>query len=366
MINNDTLKLINLLKNYNLKFKCKDILKNIFFMKLYDEINIIIKKNNMDEIKVEELNEPSEHYFKKNNFTSDNVMNEILFKLKYGYRISNENNSIIYFTSKRKVFKKIPNVLRHMLIIIRMLKLLFKRKNAQTVIYFETFSKKKFPNKKNKVLGPDEVNSGLTFLDLHKNGDIILYRKEEILKVLIHELIHSNLIDEKIVFHPSLKNFSDYFCVNYRILLNEAFTESFATIINIFYIHINCKFDKEYLNMMFKNEMKYSLYISLKIINYYNIDKISDVIRNNNSCKIEFPQNTNVFAYYILKNILLTNHIEFANIISKNSKDYKIINENGIYSIIDLIKKKINILDNYKSISDKNNSLRLCLYELFF
>ena len=90
---------------------------------------------------------------------------------------------------------------------------------------------KKFP-KKNEILGPNEVNSGLTFLDVHKNGDIILYRKEELLKVLIHELIHSNLIDEKIIFSGSINEFSKLFCVNYNILLNEAFTESFATIIN--------------------------------------------------------------------------------------------------------------------------------------
>ena len=351
MLCNDTVKLIDLLKTYNLNFKCKNILKNSFFMKLYDNMNDILKIN-IGVIKAEELNEPSENYFKKNNFTSDNIKN-VLIKLQYGYKITNDNNSIIYFTSKKKSFKKIPPVINHMLIIIKMLKLLFKRTSSQKVIYFETLHKKKFPIHKNKILGPDEVNSGITFLDLHKNGTIILYRKEELLKVLIHELIHSNLIDEKIIFDSSLKNFSNYFCIDYKILLNEAFTESFATIINLFYIHIKCKYNKEYLNEMFMNEMKYSYYICLKIINYYNIYKISDTIKNNNMCKIKFPQNTNVFSYYILKNILLTNHIEFGNIICNNSENYKIISENGIHLMTNLIKDKIGILDDYESISDK-------------
>ena len=101
MLCNDTVKLIDLLKTYNLNFKCKNILKNSFFMKLYDNMNDILKIN-IGVIKAEELNEPSENYFKKNNFTSDNIKN-VLIKLQYGYKITNDNNSIIYFTSKKKI-----------------------------------------------------------------------------------------------------------------------------------------------------------------------------------------------------------------------------------------------------------------------
>lgn len=373
MLSKDTIKMINIIKKYDPKINIPKITNNKYFMQLYNDIVHIHNNNNeinnqYKYIHLKELNHEPDKYFQDNNFTSENIKTYILTKLIYGYEFNNNNNTIIYF-SKRKISSgKIPKIIIHMFHIIKLLKILFNRddnKNKQHVIYFETHEKKKFP-KKNIALGPNEVNSGLTFVDLHKNGNIILYRKEELLKVLIHELIHSNLIDEKIIFSNQNKQFSDLFCVNYRILLNEAFTESFATIINLFYIHIINKLKKSDLDRMFMMEMKYSIYICSKIMKYYNIKNISDVVKNNDICINKFPQQTNVFAYYILKNILLTKHMDFSNILNKYTIHYKIKNEDGVNMIIKLIIANIYILDNniiYHN--DKNNSLRLCFYDLF-
>lgn len=92
----------------------------------------------------------------------------------------------------------------------------------------------------------------------------------------------------QILFFKNLKEFSNKFCVSYNILLNEAFTESFATIINLFYIHINCKFKMKILDNMFNNELYYSDYICSKIINFYNILKISDVLKKEIIAKLIF------------------------------------------------------------------------------
>ena len=52
-------------------------------------------------------------------------------------------------------------------------------------------------------------------------------------------------------------------------------------------------------------------------------------------------------------------------ILNKYTIDYKIINENCIIEIINLIINNINFFDNKKLyIKDNNKSLRLCLYEL--
>jgi hypothetical protein len=364
----DTEKTIKLLKTYNIIIKnLINITKNKYFMKLYHDIKNNFKKIYQKNIKMTKIiNKTPENYFEDNKFTSDNIKNKILNKLKYSYEFTYINNNIIYFCQK-KINEKIPNIIIHMFQIIILLKKIFNKSDYnQNIIYFETNEKKKFP-KKNIILGPDNVNSGLTFLDLdsfHKNGDIILYRKEEVLKVLIHELIHSNLIDSKIIFSKKTNEFSDLFCVNYKILLNEAFTESLATIINIFYIHIINKFKKKELNIMFQNEIKYSIYICNKITIFYNIDKIDDIIKKNNICINNFPQKTNVFAYYILKNILLTNHNLFGEILNKYTTNYKINDEKCIIEIINLIINNIHIFNNKIIIKDNNKSLRLCLYEL--
>ena len=373
-LSKDTLKIINILKkNQNIKkLKVDSILKNNFFIQLYNNIKFIINDIKIENIQIEELNHNINLYLKDNEFTSKNIKNNIINNLKYSYEIKNDNNIIVYYTKKKINNKKLNNKkfnkIKHMFIIIKLLKILFNRKEVQQkIIYFETEEKKKLPKQKFKIiLGPNEINSGLTFLNLHKNGDIILYRKEEVLKVLIHELIHSNLIDEKIIFSNKIKEFSNIFCVNYEILLNEAFTETYATIINLFYIHIINKLPKNKLNIMFQNEINYSNYICSKIIKYYDIKKIEDVIKKNEKCSNNFPQKTNVFAYYILKNILLSNHILFGNVLNKNTLYYKINTEKGIDDIIDIIIKNIIYLDNRINFfkNDKNNSLRLCLYEL--
>jgi hypothetical protein len=368
--NEDTYKIFTIIEKHNKyldSFKLLNITKNNYFMKLYDDINNNFKKVYYKNINIKILDKNANEYFEDNEFTSDNIKNEIIEKLKYGYKFNFNNNNIIYFTNK-KLKNNIPNVIIHMFQIIILLKHIFNKSDfEQNITYFETTKKKKFP-KKNIILGPNEVNSGLTSIDLNKNknnknGDIILYRKEEILKVLIHEMIHSNLIDVKIIFSDKTNEFSNLFCVNYIILLNEAFTESLATIINIFYIHIINKLKKIELNTMFKNEIKYSNYICNKIINFYNINNISDILKKDNKCINNFPQKTNVFSYYILKNILLINHIEFTKILHKYTINYQIINENCIIEIIELIIKNIN---NFKKINikDNNKSLRLCLYEL--
>jgi hypothetical protein len=335
-------------------------------MKLYDNFYKIINNISINNIKIENYNNSEIDNLKNNKFTSQDILNNIIDTLKYNYLIIFENNSIVYYSSKSIKNNKIPKIITHMFIIIKALKILFNRNNHnQKVVYFETCNKKLFPLN-NSILSPNEVNSGLTNLDFHKNGNIILFRKEELLKVLIHELIHSNLIDEKIIFSNKIKSFSNGFCVKYNILLNEAFTETFALILNMFYINIIGNNNKSNLNIMFTNELKYSDYICSKIMHYYNIKNIEDVIKKNNICNKDFPQKTNVFSYYILKNILLYQHIKLGNIIKKYTIYYKINDESSITEIIELINKNINNLNNrlLNVNNDKNKSLRLCLYEL--
>ena len=238
----DTYKLLDILKKNKIDAKHSKITDNIFFMGLYNNLknilkNIKIEKNDINIIKKNNLDNLDNLDISDSEFTSKEIKDYILNKIKYEYEVTYENNTIIYFSTKMR--PPIKNII-HMMTIIKMLKILFNRTFHQKVVYFETILKKKFPKKKyiNNPLGINEVNSGLTYIDLHKNGDIILFRKEEILKVLIHELIHSNLIDEKVIFSNESPQFSNLFCVNYEILLNEAVTESYALIINMFYIHI--------------------------------------------------------------------------------------------------------------------------------
>jgi hypothetical protein len=365
----DTIKLLKLLEKYKfINIKLKDISNNKFLIKLYNDIKKYIKKDiNYDLIKI--LEEPDSTIFNKsdyiigNNFLSEDIAKYILDKNKYTYVFYYKNIEIIYSTKNKLKVKTIPNIIDHMFIIINLMKNIFKNNYKQKIIYFETSNKKVFPNK-NEIINRNNVNSGVTYLEYHDScGDIVLYRTEEVLKVLIHELIHSHLIDFKLISSKNSILINDLFCSNYKILLNESFTETFATIINLFYINI--KQNKTELNKILLNEINYSNYISSKIFNFYNIKSINEIIKNNGECNTHFMQKTNVFSYYILKNIFLSSLDDFCRLFKKYSKNYKINNENFIIEIIELINnKKYDFDKRLIKINDTNKSLRLCLYEL--
>ena len=369
----DTVKLLNILKNKKCKFTdinidFLNIDNNSFLIKLYNDMKRFLKKDiKRDLIKISEKNFNKNDYIIGNNFLSENNASYIVKKLKYSYLILYKNIEIIYCTKSKLKKVTLPKVIEHMIIIINFMKNIFKNNHKQKIVYFETLNKKLFPEK-NEILDIDNVNSGVTYLEHnHKCGDITLYRKEEVLKVLIHELIHSHLIDFHIISSKNSKLINDLFCSNYKILLNEAFTETFATIINLFYININInkKSSKKYLNEMLLNEIVYSNYISSKIFNYYKINSINEIIKKNGDCNTNFMQKTNVFSYYILKNIFLFSLYDFCSLYKKYSKIYKINNEHFIMEIIELINNKKTDFDKRLiKVNDRNKSLRLCLYEL--
>ena len=375
----DKVKILN-----NKKYNIKD---NIFFMKLNNSIKECYTYIDL-QIDVKSIISKSEPYINNSSllndveFISKKTINYISTKMKYLTLYTYKNNIIHYITKKNTESESIPEVIIHMFYIICIMKKLFGRDNfAQLVIYYECDIPKKFPNKKgNKIeidninssvtneIGVDNINSAVTFVTPSKNGNIILYRKEEVLKVLIHELIHSNLGDWNLIQSDFKKDdFNKLFCTNYKIEINEAYTESMATIIYLIYKSIiNKNMD---LNILFNNELRYSNYICAQIFKYYGIKSIRDIMTPNNSfpngCKSFFPQGSNLFAYYILKNILLRNHIEYGNCLDKGTTKYKIKNKYITGNIIDIILKNIdefdiNVLRQYIK-TKKTPYLRMCL-----
>ena len=306
------LKIINVYNFDNLNFV--PITKNKFFMNLYSNLkkiykNVIKTTNFNIQIKITPLTNKVHSYLEDNKFTSKEITETIIEKLKYGYSITFENNTIIYF-SEKKLNLTIPQNIKDICLIIKTLKILFNRQNFhQHLTYFSLSQKKEFPFKNaGKIhLGPHECNSGLTYINL---GHIVIYRQEEFLKVLIHEMIHANHIDQ----HLMNSNITKKFCVNYDVLLNETFTETLANLLNIFFINIFLNGTKKNLNVLYENEVKYSIYIYSKILDYYKITSVYDFIKSkkDNTCKTIFPQKTNVMAYYLLKNILLIRNLDFS------------------------------------------------------
>ena len=125
---------------------------------------------------------------------------------------------------------------------------------------------------------------------------LFVFRKEELNKVLVHELIHYLALDLNDVPFP---NFSDYFNVapNNIVLLNEAYTEIMAILINT--IIYSDKYDvvKDILN----KELKYSMFQSAKILTLFKFDTAAHFFKQ---CDCDnFRQNTDIFSYFIVYDI---------------------------------------------------------------
>lgn len=362
ILTKDSLNLIQNIKNKNnvINFQYK-LSKNKYFSKLkldfikiYKHYDILIKDIDINQIENIEDN--------NSNFIGNSIKNKMNY-LKYIYEIKHENIVLHFITNKSK--NQIKKYMINKIKIICTLKKFFDREKCyQEIVIYDINEKKNLPKKNNDVIKAENCNSGYCHVQYDKknNGKIVLYRKEELIKVLIHESIHSNFIDYKIIINQNKVNIEGKICSDYNILLNEAFTETFASLINIILVNY---YTKIHIDIIFKNELKFMIDTFNKLMNYYEINKMEDIIVKN-GCKSYFKQRTNVFSYYILKTINYLFIDEFLELMEKNTnKNYSIKNKAFNKDFISYIFKNIYYLNRFiKKTNIIDRKLRLTLYEL--
>lgn len=291
------------------------------------------------------------------------------------YLIKFDNNIIYYFMNKDDKEYKIKREVENICNIIYSIKKLFKKENSkQKLYYFPTPLKKSF-NNKTKILGVTECNTGFSYLYnlgksvecSHDNGDIFIFRREEVYKVLIHELIHASYRDQELILNNNNK-LNNHICIKNKVLLNEAYTETLATLLNILYINCWKNGSEENLKMMFNDEMKFSFYMMNKILVFNKVNKINDIIKKER-CDTVIQQNTNLFSYYIAKPLLLSHNDIFAKYMGKYTNKLAVngFNEGESSSkLADMILTILNKIKDYKPllIKNDNKSLRLTLNDL--
>lgn len=178
-------------------------------------------------------------------------------------------------------------------------------------IYFSNLTKKIT----NKNLTVDNINSGYTTGGCSEVNKIVIFRKEEWFKVLIHELFHNMGLDfacmnhtdaDKLIFNLIKLKKND-------IRLYESYTECWANILNtVFLAFFDTKIKKNYdimltkIEKMTQNEICFALFQLKKVLNHYNL-KYNEIYKANNNYK----ENTHVISYYMIKLIFLYNKNKF-------------------------------------------------------
>jgi hypothetical protein len=183
-----------------------------------------------------------------------------------------------------------------------------------TIHCFLTPFKKKIPEHSYHIISHEHCNSGLT-TPCKKNGSIFIFRKEEFLKVFIHETFHILGLDFSSLNTDLLKmKMFSIFPIQSEMVCEEAYTEFWAVLMNAIILSYFETIDKpnkdflDYLDVMVRLENAFSIYQLNKILSFMNLSYQSLYLNDETSVAARlylYREKTNVFAYYILKTILL-------------------------------------------------------------
>ena len=290
------------------------------------------------------------------------VLNERKITLTF-FTFKNETNFAIYDKYAKQVFMLIA-ILTHY-------SSSECSKSLNIFIYLTDF-KRIIPDNNYTILGSYNVNGGFT-TTCDKNSEIVVYRKEEWFKVLIHEAFHNLGLDFSKMntnqFHSKIKQL---FPINSKFNIFESYCEFWARILNSAFCSYNVidnKNDKDafktFLDFFIQIERLFSLFQCNKILkflgisyqNLYETDNGSHIAREN-----LYKEKTNVFAYYIVTAFLLDNYVNVMNWCNKNNLScFKFNNSQRnldlFYNLIENSYKRNEFLKNLMCVSNYASKL---------
>ncbi len=339
---------------------------DIFDKFTYDRLNVVKKVDiphfdsilkyvkNLPEISFINVNytksqeEPSLDALNESRFSNYQEIANAVKNLKFKYELILKPHIITIYGNNIK-----QQHINHIGSIIRWFE---KIVNKQYIITFYLTELKKTlpPSNQPKNLIELYMNSGFTFVA--EPSDIHIFRKEESLKVLIHELIHSSKYDfnNKDLIDLPIK-------IKDENITNEGITEYLAIILYYWYcatllkrkFHKNLNIEDIYKELL-SNDMGWQIYQISKILNYFKIQP-TDLLSQNNT----FKQRTSVISYFFLKNYLLIN---------KKEPSIDIILSRNINKINTLLADFDDYIKELKTVDVPDNAvcMRMSLYELYY
>lgn len=198
--------------------------------------------------------------------------------------------------------------------------------------------KKRFPTKISEILDTEHVNSGLSY-HCTKNNDIVVYRKEEWFKVLIHESFHGfglSFIEHDLSDNTDRamqRMLQKMYAISQPVRIYETYCEIWARILNVvfdcfadddatpvykcasesicpteFKVFVECVIEGIETNARF-SQQQYA-----KLLQYANIshETLTQSTEENRAIVREkYHENTNVFAYIILTCVLINSAHDF-------------------------------------------------------
>jgi len=198
-----------------------------------------------------------------------------------------------------------------------------KKCSKRLVLYmYFTSLKKALPSKNISILDQSNVNTAFTYT-CPVDSEIVVFRKEEWFKVLMHESFHNFALDfSDMNTEECTKYILSIFKVKSDVNLFEAYTEFWAEIMNAvfcsFYLIKNKDNDiDDFLSnfdFFINFERTYKFFQMVKTLDFMGltyVDLISNTPQAQSMRETLYKEESNVLSYYILTTILMNNYQGF-------------------------------------------------------
>jgi hypothetical protein len=153
------------------------------------------------------------------------------------------------------------------------------------------------------ILNKYEVNTGYSNIGCNTQSSIVIYRKEEWAKVLIHELFHNLNLDFAILDIPHINRMlQKKFKLTINFDVNECYAEIWGRLLLTFFESFNRSSTKNQFVMNFNKLIVREIHFSL-----LQATKIWHIIEQSDN----YNEKTNTFVYYILTSGLIHNYANF-------------------------------------------------------
>lgn len=253
------------------------------------------------------------------------------------------------------------------------------------VFIYHTNNMKKLPTKGS--LSPYDVNTAFT-TSCKEQTEINIFRNEEWFKVFIHETFHNHGLDFSGIDNTQVcKYFRQIFDIKKDVGLYETYCEMWAEIIFLLFYSFE-KLPNKYYSLnkilyyfyeLVHHEQTFSMFQCIKTLKYNNLsyyDLYDPSIEAKNKRK-SYREESEIFAYYILKAILMihiNDFIEFCinnntnvlnfNKTTKNMIEYcnlfkKLYNSKEFLNFYDILEPQVDII-KHKNLMDI--TMRMTLY----
>ena len=343
-----------------------------FYINLYDIFKSIKYKEVFNKEDSREIEKNFDIKLSSGKFMSEGIRKYIKNKrnvrVRYKLRILNREIEIEFLLFEIDNFnlEKYIDYLDNRINMMRLV-LYFMIKNSnkecndklQIIIYL-TELEKRLPKKKGEILGPENVNSGYSYVCI-RSGLIVVFRREEWFKVFIHECMHSFGMEFSTMNLKEIRReLGEIFRIKVDINLFEAYTEFLAKLLNIGVISYvnNVRNKGKYLinvERFLDKERFFSVFQAKKVLEYNRVE-----YKNILEKETKYHENSSIFSYYVIKAIMMINIDRIVAWCKNNNRNFIGFNNNiiNLRSFLRLIREIIKSDNTKKILENRNNILK--------